>query len=162
MPQNPLARDGVERQQLGDLWVGAKFNLTSEWQQQPAAFAIRAMVKLPTGDKDSGASTGKADFAVDAVVSKEVNQRVELAGYAGFIVRGAPDEVETTNGFRWGVGAGLPVAQVAAVHRGSRAARRYSKSTLATKTLLLGEDGSFAPAGFAYDVKSPVERRISG
>ena len=66
------------------------------------------MVKLPTGDKDGGASTGKADFALDAVVSKEVNERVEVSGYGGFIVRGSPDEVETTNGFRWGIGAGMP------------------------------------------------------
>ena len=85
-----------------------KLNLTSQWRQQPAAFALRGMVKLPTGDKDSGASTGKADFAFDAIVSKEINQRVEVSGYGGFIVRGSPDEVETTNGFRWGLGAGLP------------------------------------------------------
>ena len=50
--------------------------------------AIRAFVKLPTGDDTSGASTGKADFAVDAIVSKEINQKVELSGYGGFIVRG--------------------------------------------------------------------------
>ena len=77
------------------------------------------MVKLPTGDTDSGAGTGKADFALDAIVSKEINQRVEVSGYGGFIVRGAPDEVETTNGFRWGLGAGFPSRKCAAVHGGS-------------------------------------------
>src|SRR4029079_9642209 len=32
----------------------------------------------------------------------------------------------------------------------------YTKDTLAAKTLLLGADGSFVPAGFEYDMKSPV------
>jgi hypothetical protein len=27
-------------------------NLTSQWRQQPAAFAIRGMVKVPTGNRD--------------------------------------------------------------------------------------------------------------
>src|SRR5215813_15332381 len=53
---------------IGDFYVGAKFNLLSEYRQDPAAVAVRAIVKLPTGDKDIGTSTGKADFAVDAIV----------------------------------------------------------------------------------------------
>ena len=59
------------------------------------AFALRGMVKLPTAkDDDEGVGTGKADFAFDAIVSKEINQRVELSGFGGFIVRGNPDDVE--------------------------------------------------------------------
>jgi hypothetical protein len=27
-------------------------NLMSQWRQQPAAFAIRGMVKVPTGNRD--------------------------------------------------------------------------------------------------------------
>src|SRR5262249_36746615 len=46
---------------VGDLYVGAKFNLWSEARQNPAAIALRSMVKLPTGDKDVGVSTGKVD-----------------------------------------------------------------------------------------------------
>jgi len=34
---------------VGDLFVGVKFNLLSEYRQNPAAVAIRGMVKLPTG-----------------------------------------------------------------------------------------------------------------
>ena len=62
VPQNPLARSAWSGNQVGDLWAGAKFNLWSEWRQQPAALAIRAMVKAPTGDTDSGASTGQGGF----------------------------------------------------------------------------------------------------
>src|SRR4051812_31599187 len=81
VPQNPLARTAWSGSNIGDFWVGAKWNLMSERQQKAAAAALRVMAKLPTGDKDSGASTGKMDLAIDAVVSKDINQRVEFAGY---------------------------------------------------------------------------------
>jgi hypothetical protein len=103
--QNPLVTRAWSGSNVGDLWLGGKINLLSQWRQQPAAFALRLMAKAPTGDTDSGASTGKTDFAFDAILSKEMNARVELSGYAGYIVRGEPEEVEETNGFRWGVGA---------------------------------------------------------
>jgi outer membrane protein OmpA-like peptidoglycan-associated protein len=156
VPQNPLARTAWSGNQLGDLWVGAKVNLWSEQREQSAALAIRAMVKAPTGDAGSGASTGKADVALDAIVSKDANARVELSGFAGFIVRGAPAEVESTNGFRWGVGAGFPSRQ-SLRFTAEAGGELYTKDTLATKTLLAGADGSFAPAGFEYEMKSPLD-----
>jgi outer membrane protein OmpA-like peptidoglycan-associated protein len=104
----PFVSDGWSGNQFGDVWLGGKFNLMSEYRQAPAAFALRAMLKLPTASDDDGAGTGKPDFALDAVVSKEVNERVELSGFAGFIVRGDPDDFDLSNGVRWGFGAGLP------------------------------------------------------
>jgi outer membrane protein OmpA-like peptidoglycan-associated protein len=94
--------------QFGDVWIGAKINVTSEYRQAPAAFAVRGMLKLPTASDDDGAGTGKVDFAFDGIVSKEVNQRVELSGFGGFIFRGDPDNIDLLNGFRWGFGAGFP------------------------------------------------------
>jgi hypothetical protein len=105
----PFVRQGWSDNQLGDLWIGAKVNLASEWQQKPLAFAIRGMLKIPTAkDDDEGVGTGKVDFAVDAIASKEINQRVELSGFGGFIVRGSPSNVELSNGLRYGFGAGFP------------------------------------------------------
>jgi outer membrane protein OmpA-like peptidoglycan-associated protein len=104
----PFVPDGWIGNRLGDLWLGAKFNLTSEYRQQPVAFAVRGMVKIPTASDDDGAGTGRPDFAVDAILSKEFNQRVELSGFGGVIVRGDPDTYDLLNGIRWGVGAGLP------------------------------------------------------
>ena len=153
--QNPLARRAWSGNNLGDLWLGGKFNLMSEWRQQPAAVAIRAMVKAPTGDSDSGASTGKADFALDAIVSKDINARLELSGYAGFIVRGEPTEVEETNGVRWGFGAAVP-SRRSLRFTAEIDGEAYTNTSLQTKALLMGEDGSFSPAGFSYDMKSPV------
>ena len=120
---------------------------------------MRGLVKLPTGDTSSGASTGKADFAFDGMVSKEINERVEVSGYAGFIVRGSPDEVDTTNAFRWGFGAGFPTrkplrftAEIEGEH--------YSNDTLVTKQVLTAEDGSILPVGFISDVRSPANLHL--
>ena len=46
---------------VGDLYLGVKVNLWSEYQQKPAALAVRATVKAPTGKEDVGTSTGKPD-----------------------------------------------------------------------------------------------------
>ena len=149
--ESARAATGWSGNHLGDFWVGAKVNLTSQWRQQPAAFAMRGMVKLPTGDKDSGAGTGKADFALDAIVSKEINQRVEVSGYGGFIVRGAPDEVEHDQRVPLGRRRGLPVAQVAAVHRGADG-EAYTNSTLATQDAAARRrTGRSLPVGFTSD-----------
>src|SRR5262249_46426760 len=68
----------------------------------------RGIVKAPTGDKDAGTSTGKADFLVDFIASKELHRYVEFSGYAGYEGRGQPDGVDTAGGaFRWGVGGGF-------------------------------------------------------
>ena len=94
--------------QLGDLWLGAKFNLTSQYRESPGAIAIRTLVKIPTADRDEGAGTGKADFALDAIASSEINQRIEVSAFAGFIARGDPDEFDLVNGVRWGAGLATP------------------------------------------------------
>ena len=49
--------------------------------------AIKAMVKLPTGSSDKGTSSGQADFMVDYILSKEVNQKADLSGYVGMAFR---------------------------------------------------------------------------
>jgi outer membrane protein OmpA-like peptidoglycan-associated protein len=104
----PFVNDGWSGNQIGDIWLGAKFNLTSQHRQQAAAFALRGMVKLPTASEDDGAGTGKMDVAFDAIVSTEVNERAELSAFGGMIVRGDPESYDLLNGIRWGVGAGFP------------------------------------------------------
>jgi peptidoglycan-associated lipoprotein len=159
VPQDPLMNDTWSGNQFGDLWIGAKWNLMSQWQQKPVAFALRPMLKLPTGDKEGGASTGKLDFSLDAVVSKEVNERVEWSAYAGFITRGATDEVENTGGFRWGFGAGMP-SRKSLRFTAELTGESYFDSKLATKSVLMATDGSFLPVGFESHVKSPVDLNL--
>ena len=95
---------------LGDVIIGAKFNITSEHRQQPAALAVRAAVKVPTGDEDVGRSTGELDVMVDFIVSKNIQERVELSGFGGVLARGEPTGITLGNSIRWGVGAGFPTS----------------------------------------------------
>jgi outer membrane protein OmpA-like peptidoglycan-associated protein len=167
---HPLVSDGWSDNKFGDIIVGGKFNLLSEYSQAPAAVGVRAFVKLPTGDEESGASTGKADFAVDAIVSKELNKKVELSGYGGFIVRGSPDDVEISNGFRYGFGAGFPTRfpiRITAEIYGEKYFDDQISSTVEGSTFLtpnkspldfalaatwIGPKGFFAGAGFTYSL----------
>jgi peptidoglycan-associated lipoprotein len=142
--EHPLMASPWSGGQIGDLFIGAKVNLASESKQQPVAFAVRGIIKLPTGDDTEGAGTGKADFLVDAIVSKEVNQRAEVTGYGGFIVRGDPSGVDLSNGFRWGFGVGgpsrSPLRAFAELHGEFR-----SSDEVTLSRSLVGTDGSIAP-----------------
>jgi outer membrane protein OmpA-like peptidoglycan-associated protein len=156
-PEAPLNGQGWIGNQLGDFRVGAKINLSSQWRQQPVAFALRPMIKLPTGDKSSGASSGKADFAFDVVVSKEVNERAEFAGYGGFIVRGRPDAVETTNGLRWGFGVGVP-SRRSLRFTAEISGEKYTNATPSVRSALSSPDDlSTLVAGFSDQLMSPVQ-----
>jgi outer membrane protein OmpA-like peptidoglycan-associated protein len=140
----PLMNSSWSGSQLGDLLVGGKVNLLSEFRQQPAAFALRGIVKLPTGNEDEGAGTGSPDFMVDAIVSKELNQSVELTGFGGFIVRGDPDGVDLSNGFRWGVGVGGPSRRSLRAFAELHGELRIDDEVTLSRNLV-GTDGSIAP-----------------
>src|SRR5438876_1927197 len=94
---------------IGDFYIGAKVNLWSEYRQNPAAIAVRGMLKLPTADKDIGNGTGKADGSIDLVISKEFSKMVEWAGYGGYEFRGKPDGFDApSRAFHRGTGVGFP------------------------------------------------------
>ena len=94
---------------LGDLYLGAKVNLWSEYRQNPAALAVRGIVKVPTGKVDAGVSTGKPDFSFDFLASKEASKMVEVSGFGGYEFRGSPDGIDAPTGaFRWGTGVAFP------------------------------------------------------
>jgi outer membrane protein OmpA-like peptidoglycan-associated protein len=154
----PFVRQGWSGNQLGDLWIGGKINFMSQWRQQPAAFALRGLIKLPTAkDDEEGVGTGKPDFAIDAVLSKEVNERVELSGFGGLIFRGKPDQVEVSNGFRYGFGAGFPSRRnlrlTAELH-----GEAYFDDSLSLSSALVGADGSVSP--LTSNIDSPFNASI--
>ena len=140
----PLMASPWSGNQLGDLLLGAKVNLLSESRQQPVAFALRGVVKLPTGDDTEGAGSGKADFLVDAIVSKEVKGVAEITGFGGFIERGDPDGVDVSNGFRWGVGVGGPTRRSLRAFAELHGEVMNSDQVTLTRSLV-GTDGSVAP-----------------
>ncbi len=141
----PLERTTFTGNGRGDLWVGGKINAMSEADRDPFALALRAMVKLPIGDSTNlGTSSGKADFAVDGIVSKEMARTVELSGYGGVMVRGNPDGYQLTNGLRWGVGAGFPSRSPVRVTT-EFYGERYFNNTITAPAGLMGVDGSPVP-----------------
>jgi peptidoglycan-associated lipoprotein len=132
---------------VGDLYVGAKINLLSEFRQNPAAVAVRAMVKLPTGKSDIGVSTGKPDFSIDAIVSKEAAKLVEISGFGGYEWRGKPGGFDTPTGaFRWGAGVGFPSRNFLRVTGELNGYVPSSDTaTILSGTTLVGTDGTSSP-----------------
>ncbi len=130
---------------LGDWYVGGKVNLWSEFRQQPLALGVRAVLKIPTADDAEGTGTGKTDFFVDFIGSKDLAQIVELSGYAGYEWRGQPEGFETPGGaFRWGAGAGFPTRSPVRVY--TELTGLVVSDDQATRTAsLFGVDGSVAP-----------------
>jgi outer membrane protein OmpA-like peptidoglycan-associated protein len=105
----PRVDRGWSGDNIGDFYLGAKVNFWSEADENPAALAVRATVKTPTGDDEAGVSTGKPDFLLDFIASKEAGGVVDVSGYAGYEFRGEPDGFDLPSGaFRWGAGAGFP------------------------------------------------------
>jgi len=121
-------------------------NLMSQWRQRPAAIAVRGLVKLPTGDFDAGASTGKADIAIDLVASKETARKVEFSAFGGYEFRGKPDDLDAPSGaFRWGAGAGFPSRSRLRVIGELNGFIVNEDSVTQTGARLVGVDGSIAP-----------------
>src|SRR5471032_1852518 len=89
----PLVNKYWTGDNIGDFYLGVKYNLWSEARRNPAALALRATVKLPTGNKDAGVSTGKPDLGLDFIASKEAAMKVEVSGYGGYEFRGSPDGI---------------------------------------------------------------------
>ena len=106
----PTLTDFWNGDDFGDIVFGGKINLLSEHRQQPAAVAIRGMVKAPTGNENIGKSTGEADFMFDFIASKNINDNFELSGFGGMLIRGEPAGISLGNSVRWGLGAGFPTS----------------------------------------------------
>src|SRR5438876_8296277 len=132
---------------VGDFYVGAKINLLSESRQNPVAVAIRGMVKLPTGKSDIGTSTGKPDFSIDAIVSKEAAKLVEVAGFGGYEWRGKPDGFDIPTGaFRWGAGLTFPSRNfLRVVGEVNGNAVSSDTATILSALTVRGTDGTFPP-----------------
>ena len=140
----PLVRDEWTGSNFGDVYVGTKVNLLSEYRQQPMAMAFRGTVKLPTAGEDN-VGTGQFDYFADLVASKEINRQVELAGFGGLVLRGDPTGMSLSDGVRWGVGAAF----------GARSSLRFTTelhgeiptgdAVVTQRGALVGIDGSLSP-----------------
>jgi outer membrane protein OmpA-like peptidoglycan-associated protein len=152
--ENPNPVDGW-RTGVGDLFVGAKVNLSSQWRQKPAAFAIRGVVKVPTASFDDGLGTGEPDFLVDGIVSKELPSNVEVSGYGGLAVRGKPNGIDAPGGFRYGFGVAAPTRK-SLRFVGEVFGEKYFDETI-TATRVVGDSTAAGVRPSSYKVKSPVD-----
>jgi outer membrane protein OmpA-like peptidoglycan-associated protein len=144
----PMVRQQWSGNSRGDLRVGAKLNLLSQANDNPVAFALKGTIKLPTGNEDTGASTGKSDWAVDAILSGEAGSAIELTATAGYVKRGDPDGFELMNGIRWGVGAAFPSRsplRVTTEIHGERYVGSGGSNRVIAPANFAAEDGSIAP-----------------
>jgi len=113
----PVARNGQPQDYLiqkgwstgiGDAWVGAKLNLTSQAAGNGVATAVRVMAKLPMASRDEGLGTRKPAFQFDLIGSREFAEKLELTANAGVKLRGQPEGYNLTPGFKWGIGGAFP------------------------------------------------------
>ncbi len=105
---------------FGDIWLGAKYGLLSDYLGDGVGLAIKGFVKLPTADEAKGLGTGKASFGADLILSKTLNYGADLHGTVGYELNGNPDRSEgvlddvfpgpdyVANAFRWGLGLNVP------------------------------------------------------
>ncbi len=104
--EHPFVRQGWSDNQLGDLWLGAKITLTSQWRQQSAAVALRGMVK-PANGKDNGEAWGPGSgICPGPHPDPERNHAGEGPAYSGPCA-GGTQRVGSNQRFRGAWGWGL-------------------------------------------------------
>jgi outer membrane protein OmpA-like peptidoglycan-associated protein len=141
----PFVNETWTGNDLGDLFVGGKFNVLTEHRQQPFAMALRGTMKLPTADQESGAGTGEWDYFADAVVSKEINRRVELSGFGGYAWRGDPAGISLSDGFRWGLGAAFGARSNLRLTTEVFGELASNEAVITSPGFVTGTDGSISP-----------------
>jgi outer membrane protein OmpA-like peptidoglycan-associated protein len=106
-PQDFLINQGWSTG-LGDLWLGAKFNILSQAANNGYAVGARVMAKIPSASDDDGLGTGRPDFQFDLITSREFAEKIDLAMSTGIKLRGQPDGYNLTPGFKWGIAGAFP------------------------------------------------------
>ncbi|HEX9724968.1 MAG TPA: OmpA family protein [Vicinamibacteria bacterium] len=123
---------------FGDVWVGAKYNILSEYDDKPVGLGVRGFVKFPAASEDEGHGTGKASGGAHLVLSKTLGEAVGTSYYVGFQGNGSPDEpdIDIGSAFQWGLGLSAPT------NRAIRATAQLSGSSF---------------SGNDFDQDSPVD-----
>jgi outer membrane protein OmpA-like peptidoglycan-associated protein len=94
---------------VGDAWLGGKWNLLSEYRDDPVALALRGFIKLPTADANVGLGTGAFSGGGHVVISKNLGEHIESSYYAGFRGNANGDiPFNLGNAIEWGLGTSFP------------------------------------------------------
>jgi peptidoglycan-associated lipoprotein len=154
----PYQRRGWSETLGGPTIVGGKWNLISQSRGDAMSLAPRVMVKFPSGS--SWSSTNDWDYHLDMVFSREFNQRAELTGMAGGVLRGDPDEFRVSDGVTWGLGASFPSRS-----RLRALVEYHGEFVIKDNAIVLNppyvaEDGSIAP--LLSRISDPTNFKIGG
>ena len=149
----PRVNESWTGNKVGDLYVGSKVNLLSEYREAPMALAVRGIVKLPTGNEGAGVSTGKTDVMADVIGSKELARFFEVATFVGYEIRGNPDGIEAPKGsYRWGTGVAFPSRSPLRLSAEVNGDLPTSYRATLTDNSVVGDDGSVRP--FESDIRN--------
>ena len=109
---DPLARRRWSGNHLGDFWVGAKLNLVSQWRQKPAALARARHGEAADGRQRRAArAPARRTSRFDAIVSKEMNERVECPVRRLHRAAASPTRSRRPTASAGVLGAGLPACK---------------------------------------------------
>jgi len=143
---------------FGDVWLGGKYNILSEWEDKPVGLGVRGFIKIPAASEDEGHGTGKVSGGAHVVLSKTLGDSVGTSYYVGFQGNGSPPEsqdFDIGSAFQWGLGVSAPttspIRATAQVSGSSFSGNDFSQDSPAD--LLLGvtfqaEGGFFVTAGW--------------
>jgi peptidoglycan-associated lipoprotein len=154
----PYMRRGWSKTLGGPVIVGAKWSMISQARGDAMSIAPRVMFKFPSGS--TWASTNDWDGHVDLALSRELGQQVEIAGLAGAVLRGDPDEFRVSDGVSWGLGASFPSRSAL------RALVEWQGEFVIKDNMLLitppyvAEDGSLAP--LLSPISDPTNIKVGG
>lgn len=149
----PRVNESWTGNKVGDLYLGTKVNLLSQYREAPVALAVRGIVKLPTGNEDAGVSTGKTDVMADLIVSREMARFFEVATFAGYEYRGNPSGFEAPNGsYRWGTGVAFPSRSPLRLSAEVNGDLPTNYRAILTDNSVVGDDGSVRP--FESDIRN--------
>ena len=81
-------------------------------------------------------------------------ERVELSGFGGFLVRGEPTGITLGNSIRWGVGAGFPTGGMLTLFTELHGEVPLEDNVILT-TALVGTDGTLSP--LISEISAPVD-----
>jgi outer membrane protein OmpA-like peptidoglycan-associated protein len=95
----------------GDLKLGLKYGFLNDYMGDPVGLAIRGFVKIPTADENKGLGTGKTSFGADLVLSKNIDEKLDIHGSLGYQWNSDPDGVNIANALKWAVGLNVPACR---------------------------------------------------
>jgi outer membrane protein OmpA-like peptidoglycan-associated protein len=155
----PLDRKTWVKDATGDVRLGGKINLVPQTAAHPVALAARMTLKLPVGSQSKGASTGKPDFQIDAILSRSL-AKADVTGFAGVLVRENPTGYTLSNGLRWGFGAGFPLGESHALTFATELyGEHYFHNTVLAPGGMIAPDQSIVP--IVTTVNDPVYLGLS-